>query len=60
MQPHSPLSDVTEPKEFWIIIPSDTQDSYRGYSTYLMQLTDIDCAAEYDGEPITSFEKLFQ
>lgn len=25
-----------------------------------MQLTDIDCAAEYDGEPITSFEKLFQ
>lgn len=57
LQQHRLLS---EPKELWIIISSDTQNSYWSCSTYFIQLTGIDSAAEYDGEPITSLAELFQ
>lgn len=51
LQPHSLISDVTEPKELQTIISSDTQSSCWSYSMYFIQLTSIDCATEYDGKP---------
>lgn len=57
LQHHSLLS---EPKELWILISSDTQNPYQSYGTNFIQITGTDCAAEYDGGPITSLEKLSQ